>query len=73
MQNDLILLRPVFLFLFQWDKDDAAVVLVGNNYHLEKHREVTREMGEMVAAGYGAAFFEVSAWTGVNINEVCPY
>lgn len=68
MQNDHILLRPVFLFLFQWDKHDAALVLVGNNCDMDKQRAVTREMGEMKAAAYEAAFFEVSAWTGVNIK-----
>ena len=34
---------------------------------------VTQEEGEMMAASSGATFLEVSARTGVNINEVCSY
>ena len=48
------------------------MVLVGNKCDLEQEREVTRERGKMMAEYYGAAFFEVSARTGVNIDEVCP-
>ena len=34
---------------------------------------MTQEEGEMMAENYDAAFFKVSAKTGVNIDEVCPY
>ena len=44
---------------------------MGNKCDLEQKREVTREEGEMMAENYDATFFEVSANTGVNINEVC--
>ena len=53
--------------------DSAQLLVVGNKCHLEEYREVTREEGEMMAASIGATFFEVSAKTGVNIDEVCSY
>ena len=46
---------------------------MGNKCDIEEKREVTRIEGEVMAEQYGAAFFEVSAKTGININEVCPY
>jgi len=53
---------------------DAPKVVMGNKCDLEEEREVTRKRGEMMAEDmYGAAFFEVSAKTGVNTDEVCPY
>ena len=54
-------------------RPDPPVVLVGNKCDLEEKRVVTREEGEMMAASIGATFLEVSAKTGVNIDEVCPY
>ena len=46
---------------------------MGNKCDLEEERQVTQEEGENMAAHYNAIFFEVSAKTDVNINEVCSY
>ena len=51
---------------------DTSMVVVGNKCDLEK-REVGQDVGKRMAENYDAAFFEVSAKTGVNINEVCSY
>lgn len=60
----------VFIPLQRTSPDTVQLVLVGNKCDLEEKRKVTREEGEEMAASIGASFFEVSAKTGVNINEV---
>ena len=51
---------------------DTPMMVVGNKCDLGEKRKVTRDMVEWRAERYGATlFFEVSAKTGENINEVC--
>ena len=45
-------------------------VLIGNKSDLEEKREVTYEEGSIYAQKNGMIFFETSAKTGRNINEV---
>ena len=45
-------------------------VLIGNKSDLEEKREVTYEEGSIYAQKNGMIFFETSAKTGQNINEV---
>ena len=45
-------------------------VLIGNKSDLENKREVTYEEGSIYAQKNGMIFFETSAKTGQNINEV---
>ena len=47
-----------------------SLVLVGNKKDLEDQREVSYEKGEEFAKANGMLFFEVSAKTGQNINEL---
>jgi Ras-related protein Rab-2A len=46
------------------------MVLVGNKCDLESEREVTEEEGRELAETNGMMFFETSAKTGKNVNEV---
>jgi len=49
---------------------DARIVLVGNKADLEESRDVQTSEGEDLAKQIGALFFEVSAKSGVNIDEL---
>ena len=49
---------------------DILIVLVGNKSDLEDNREVSQEEGQELADGYGILFFEASAKTGINVNEI---
>ena len=48
---------------------NIIMILVGNNCELEK-REVTYEEGKLLADKYGMLFYEASAKTGQNINDI---
>ena len=52
------------------DDDDAPIVLVGNKCDLEDERKIPTEEGESLAAKYGIPFFEISAKTRVNLEEM---
>ena len=46
-------------------------VLIGNKVDLEEeHRQVSKEKGEELAKRYGIPFFETSAKTGENVEEM---
>ena len=47
-----------------------TMVLVGNNAHEENKREVSYKEGKSLAKKYGMQFFEISAETGQNIDEL---
>ena len=49
--------------------DDVMKVLIANKIDLP-NRVIETERGEQLAKEYGLAFFETSARTGVNINEL---
>ena len=44
--------------------------MLGNKCDQEKQREVSRDEGLSLASNLAAGFFEVSAFTGENIEEV---
>ena len=63
--------------LVEWIEDcrnsspkTVFMVLVGNKCDLEKDREVTEEEGREFAERNGMLFFETSAKTGQNVEEV---
>ncbi|XP_031551103.1 ras-related protein Rab-10-like [Actinia tenebrosa] len=53
----------------EYAPEDAQVMIVGNNCHMENKRAVTKGRGEQMAKENGLRFFEVSAETNENINE----
>ena len=46
------------------------LVLVGNKNDLNEKRKITKEQGKELATEYGMEFYESSALTGDNINEI---
>ena len=68
----------------QWIEDcqnfadkNTHLILVGNKIDLINERKISKEDGENLAAQYGMDFYESSALTGENINEIfegiCKY
>ena len=49
---------------------NVVIFLAGNKIDLEKKREISYEIGEKLAKELGCTFFEASAKTGVNIDEI---
>lgn len=47
-----------------------AIVLVGNKSDLDDQCMVTQDEGNKLASKYGIPFFESSAKTGKNINDI---
>ena len=69
--------RASFESISSWIEDcknsspkSIMMVLVGNKVDLEEKREITIEEGQELAEKYGLLFFETSAKTGQNVNEV---
>jgi GTPase KRas protein len=52
------------------DKDVLPMVIAGNKVDLEDEREVSTQEGKDLVGAKGALFFEMSAKTRVNIEEV---
>ena len=50
--------------------DKVSIILVGNKIDMENERVVSNEEGEKIADEYGLKFFECSAKTGVNIEQI---
>ena len=50
--------------------EDMRMILVGNKADAEDRRKVTRKQAEEFAANLGVLYFETSAVTGQNIQEV---
>jgi len=68
--------EPTFNNITNWLKqidshasEDVARVLVANKIDLP-NRVVSKEQGEQLGQQYGLTYFETSALTGVNINEL---
>ena len=49
---------------------DVSIIIVGNKCDLEEDRVITKEMGEEKAKNFNCPFFETSAKSKVNINEI---
>ena len=69
--------RDSFTSISTWIEDcknsspkSVFMVLVGNKCDLEQNREVTEEEGKELAEENGMLFFETSAKTGKNVEEV---
>ena len=56
---------------------DTHLVLVGNKIDLKDQRKISKEDGQNLATQYGMDFYESSALTGENINNIfegiCKY
>ena len=51
-------------------KKEPIAILIGNKVDLEKEREVSTFEGEQLASELGVEFFETSALTRVNVDEM---
>ena len=49
---------------------DISIILVGNKCDLESERKVSKEQGEEKARSMNASFFETSALSKVNIDDI---
>ena len=49
---------------------DVDKIIVGNNCHLSDSRVVSTERGQLLADEHGIKFMEISAKTGINVEEV---
>ncbi|KAF9559678.1 Ras- protein Rap-1b, partial [Lunasporangiospora selenospora] len=48
----------------------VPIVLVGNKCDLDNDRKVPRERGEELSRRWGTPFFETSARTRINVDDV---
>ena len=55
------------------DKDAVVTVLICNKIDLEDERVVSIEEGQQLASDYGLQYFETSAKSGQNIDEIFTY
>jgi small GTP-binding protein len=51
-------------------KDDVPLILVGSKCDLEGDRDVTKEEGQALADKWNVPFYETSAKTRTNVDEV---
>ena len=51
-------------------RENVSIILVGNKCDLEDQRKITKEMGEEKAKNLKCPFFETSAKTKINIDEI---
>ena len=60
-----------------YGRNDIHLVLVGNKIDLKDQRKISKEDGQNLATQYGMDFYESSALTGENINNIfegiCKY
>jgi GTPase SAR1 family protein len=59
-----------WLTSFTENTEDAAVLLVGNKCDLDDERDISTQEGREKAITVGAAFTEVSAKSGLGIEEL---
>mmetsp|Transcript_17382 Transcript_17382/g.39234 ORF Transcript_17382/g.39234 Transcript_17382/m.39234 type:complete len:155 (-) Transcript_17382:300-764(-) len=69
--------RPSFDHVIGWMRDiktraplDCDIVLCGNKSDLDADRVVQFEEGKLLADEYGVKFFETSALTGQNVEQM---
>lgn len=69
--------RPSFDHVIGWMRDiktrappDCDIVLCGNKSDLDNDRVVTSDEGKALAEEYGVQFFETSALTGSNVEDM---
>ena len=51
-------------------KDEVPLILVGSKCDLEGDREMSKTEGQELAQKWGCPFFETSAKTRINVDEV---
>ncbi|CAD8198262.1 unnamed protein product [Paramecium pentaurelia] len=56
--------------LKQHGKTDLAIILIANKCDLEEKRTISKQQGEDLANQLAIEYFETSAKTGKNVNEV---
>ena len=68
--------RESFNNIYSWIEEcklnskSIYIVLVGNRVDLEDQRQVPFEVGQALANKYGIDFYEISALTGENVEEI---
>ena len=59
-----------YAFFSQNPDNGKALVIVGNKSDLQEHRQVSAEEGEALAKEWGCKFYEISAKTNENLDNV---
>lgn len=55
------------------NKEEIAIILIGNKKDLEDLRQVPTEQGRELAKELGIKFFETSAYENINVKEAFKY
>ena len=68
--------KSTFDNIDKWIKDlksetdkNLSIIILGNKCDLENERQITKKQGEAKSKEYNAGFFEVSAFSGKNIDK----
>ena len=70
LQNSFDRVRQMIQAVKEISNKNAVIFLIGNKIDKNRERIITTEQGQKLAEEYNIPFFEVSAKTGENVNEV---
>ena len=62
--------RKLIQTIKEESNEKTIIFLIGNKIDKNRYREITTEQGQKLAEEYKIPFFEVSAKSGENVNEV---
>ena len=69
-QNSFDKIRKLIQIIKEESNKNTIIFLIGNKIDKNRDRKITTEQGQKLAEEYKIPFFEVSAKSGENVNEV---